>query len=270
MERRKAIVEKLRRVFARYPEVLVAYLYGSYAKGLEGPLSDIDIAIITKNEEVIIELMADIAKELKIPEEKVSIVNLLHVDPVLRLKISSEGYEIINRGVNLNLLIDLENIEVFELEQFSSTKSWLRGGPLDLLTIRDIISRISEDVRDLEELLEFGYERVMRDKHLRKSFERTMQTLIESMIDLLRHIVAGLNLGVAAYYKDYVNFAEKGGVISSEVANNLRVLIPIRHTLVHRYRRLNYEILWKEAFRALNTANRLIKEVRKFLKPYEV
>jgi len=260
------LLERLRRIFTKYPEVLIAYLYGSYAKGKESPLSDIDIAIIMKNKENFVNLLADIARELKIPEDKVSITDLLLVDPLLRLKILSEGLEIVNKGINLNSLIQPETIEIYELEQTSSTRSWLRGNPIDFIVVRDIISRITEDIRDLNELLQLGYEKVINNKHMRKSFERTLQTLIESMLDLLRHIVAGLNLGIAACYRDYVDFARNGGVISDEIASYLKSLIPIRHALVHRYRRLNYEELWKEAYTILDIANKLIDEVREFLK----
>ena len=260
------LLERLRRVFTKYPEVLIAYLYGSYAKGKESSLSDIDIAIIMKNKENFVNLLADIARELKIPEDKVSITDLLLVDPLLRLKILSEGLEIVNKGINLNSLIQPETIEIYELEQTSSTRSWLRGNPIDFIVVRDIISRITEDIRDLNELLQLGYEKVINNKHMRKSFERTLQTLIESMLDLLRHIVAGLNLGIAACYRDYVDFARNGGVISDEIASYLKSLIPIRHALVHRYRRLNYEELWKEAYTILDIANKLIDEVREFLK----
>ena len=88
--------------------------------------------------------------------------------------------------------------------------------------------------------------------------------------DLLRHIIAGLDLGVAAYYKDYVEIPERAGIISSETANKLKSLIPIRHLLVHRYRRLNYEELWKLAREAAEAARTLVSEVKAYLKRCEI
>ena len=88
------------------------------------------------------------------------------------------------------------------------------------------------------------------------------------MIDILRHLVTGLNLGVALYYKDYIDYAEKHGIISRDIANNLRSLIPVRHAIVHRYRSLNYKELWKETANTINTATTFITQVRSFLKKH--
>ena len=66
----KSVIEKLRRIMAKYPQILAAYLYGSYAKGCPGPLSDIDIAIVTSDRKIVPDLSAEIAEALQIPEEK--------------------------------------------------------------------------------------------------------------------------------------------------------------------------------------------------------
>ena len=192
------LIKALKRIASRHPELRLMYLFGSYAKGKEMPTSDIDIAVITSDMRIIPELTAEIAKELNIPEERISIVDLRNADTLLKIDILRDGIEI-KRELDANDIIpsSSEITEVAELERTSSSKSWLRGDPIDILVIRDIISRIIEDKGDLQELIEMGYDKVMKDKWLRKAFERTLQTLIEGMMDLLRHIVAGLNLGIA-------------------------------------------------------------------------
>ena len=47
MRRVEEITKLLRDIFSKYQEVKLVYLYGSYAKSSQGPLSDIDIAIMT-------------------------------------------------------------------------------------------------------------------------------------------------------------------------------------------------------------------------------
>jgi len=67
-----------------------------------------------------------------------------------------------------------------------------------------------------------------------------MHTFIESILDLLRHIIAGLNLGTPSYFRDYVDYVEKAGIISRNTASQIRELTPICHILVHRYRDVRF------------------------------
>lgn len=255
---------KLQRIFKKFKEVKLAILFGSYAINKATPISDIDLALIVNDKSIIPYLSAEIAKSLSLPEEKISIINLESTDPTLKLKILSEGVIIINRGVKLN--VDVEAVEVYELEMETCSKQWLKRNPIDIMIIRNIISRIKEDINDLQELSSIGYEKVKSNKHLRKSFERTMQTIIESMIDLLRHLVTGLGLGVAAYYKDYVELAKNENIINTQTSKNILELIPIRHTLVHRYRHLNHKELWKNIEKTIKTARKIVEEVENYLR----
>lgn len=264
---RDHVVARLREILLRYPSIKLAYLFGSYARGDARPLSDLDIAVIVESPGVILDVSAEISKALNIDEDRVSIVDMRFLDPLLILKIVEEGVEIVNRGVDLQKLVSHEVIEVREVER-GLTKIWLHGNPLDVEVLRDLVGRINEDINDLEEILGMDFQHVIGDKHLRRSFERVFQTLLEGCIDLLRHVIAGLDLGVATYYRDYVEIAERSRVISSETAHKLKSLIPIRHLLVHRYRRLNYEELWRLAREAVETARILIYEIRISLRRY--
>lgn len=232
-------LSKLREVFEGFKAVRLAVLFGSYARGEAREDSDVDIAVLVDDRGIILDLEAEISKALGIPEAYVSIVDLKLVDPSLAMKILRDGVKIVDRGANAYEVIPIssEIVEVQELESAAASK-WLRRDPIDMDLLREIEARINEDLRDLEELLKMGRDRMLADEHLRKSFERTQQTLIEGMMDMLRHVVSGLNLGVATYYRDYVDIARDGGVISGETAASLRRLIPLRHILVHRYRGL--------------------------------
>jgi predicted nucleotidyltransferase len=42
--------EKLKEIFKDYPYIAAAYLFGSYAKGKAGPMSDVDIALLLKDD----------------------------------------------------------------------------------------------------------------------------------------------------------------------------------------------------------------------------
>ena len=88
------LIKALKRIASRHPELKLMYLFGSYAKGKEMPISDIDIAVITSDMKIIPELTAEIAKELNIPEERISIIDLRNTDSLLKINILREGIEI--------------------------------------------------------------------------------------------------------------------------------------------------------------------------------
>lgn len=213
------MVARLREILLRYPSIKLAYLFGSYARGDAKPLSDLDIAVIVESPGVMLDLSAEISKTLKIDEDSVSIVDIRFLNPLLILKIVEEGIEIANRGVDLQKLLPHEVIEVREVER-RLTEIWLHCNPLDVEVLRDLVGRIHEDINDLEEILSIDFQHVAGDKHYRRSFEKVFQILLEGYIDLLRRVIAGLNLGVVTYYRDYVEIAERSRIISSETAIN--------------------------------------------------
>ena len=109
-------------------------------------------------------------------------------------------------------------------------------------------------------------EDLRHDKPLRKAFERTIHTSIEGVIDLLRHIISGLNLGIVEYYRDYVEISREKGVISNETAESLLELIPTRDMLIHRYRELDYSKLLDDAKKIVETWPKLQQEIKEYLR----
>jgi len=268
---RGRIVEVLRRVAERYPEIKLLYLFGSYAEGRAVPASDIDVAVVAVKPSIIPHMVAEVARELGIHEEKISIVDMERAPPTLVVSILKRGVKVVDRDDTERRLLERVDPETLELSELSEVhfRKWVEGNPLDYRVMSRIVTQIQEDIRDLEEYLSRGLEAVVRDKTLRKAFERTLQTLIGGCIDLLRHIVSGLSLGVAEYYRDYVEIAERSGVISWETAEKLLELIPVRHVLIHRYRDIDYAKLWRNAQTAIEAASRLLEEVRRYLKTVE-
>lgn len=262
------LIETLRKIVEKYPEIKLMYLFGSYAENRAMPISDIDIAVIATRRSVIPHLVADIAKELGIAEEKISILDLEYASPVLILTVLKRGIKIVDRDNETQKLVSKIEPEILELNELREIHfvKWVEENPLDFRVIERIVSQIQEDIEDLRCYLARGLEVILSDRTLRKAFERTLHTAIEGCIDLLRHLVSGLGLGVAEYYRDYVEICRRRGVISNEIAEKLLELIPVRHMLVHRYRELDYTKLWRDAQTIIEVAPKLIEEVRRYLR----
>jgi len=265
----EAVVEILRGVLSKFNEVKLAYLFGSYAWGKAMPISDLDIALLIEQRKAIPHLMAELSKALNIPEGKISILDLEAAPPTLTLRILKKGIKLLDREKvheeQLREKVPVEVIDIMENER-TDFQMWLRGNPLDETLLKRIITQLSEDVNDLREILgEKRLEDLRLDKNLRKAFERTLHTSIEGATDLLRHIISGLNLGVAEYYRDYVEICRERGVISHKTAEGLLELIPTRHMLIHRYRELDHSKLWIDAKKMTETWPIMQQEIKRYL-----
>lgn len=90
-------LDKIGEVFRRH-NVVLAYLFGSRAKGLERVGSDYDIAVLFSKPRVTvvdeIELTLDIAKTLNVPPDKVDVIALNNADILLKARILREGIPI--------------------------------------------------------------------------------------------------------------------------------------------------------------------------------
>jgi predicted nucleotidyltransferase len=79
----------------RKHNVVLAYLFGSHARGFGRPDSDYDIAVLMDRSEVTvmdeIELALDIADALKVPADRVDVVALNIADTMLKARVLREG-----------------------------------------------------------------------------------------------------------------------------------------------------------------------------------
>jgi len=219
------VVEELARRLGSIKGVRLAYLYGSWAWGRPSPASDVDVAVEVESPSLVPYVAAEVAKALGVPEEKVSVLDLTQAPPSLKLRVMARGVRLVGRGGPTPPADSEELVEVREAEA-SMFKSWVKADPVDVEVVRRIASQVEEDVDYLARLTRRATaEQVAGDEDLRRALERAMHTAVEGMVDLLRHVVASFNLGVAEYYRDYVEIARSKGVIGRELADRLLSLV---------------------------------------------
>lgn len=260
------LIGVLREVLSKVEGVRLSYLFGSHARGDAVPASDIDVALLADRSSVLAVVRSLIAERLGVSEDSVSVMDLRHAPPSLVLKVVKEGVKLVDVGGCEEALLGSIGSEVVEVNEdvVGLLRSWLStGDPVDERVIASIIAQVQEDVAYLMGLLkEHGVEEVSGDEHMRRAFERALHTGVEGVFDLIRHVVSGLRLGVAEYYKDYVEIACRSNVLSDGVAEEVLDLVGVRHTLVHRYRGLNYDELWSKAESLVDLWPRVLEEVR--------
>ncbi len=87
----------------------MAYLFGSTVKGSRQPISDIDIAVLLKDNNLKnqVKLIFKLSKALKMSNEKIDLIDLKYASIHLKYRMVKEGIKIIDKGIREELLKEL-------------------------------------------------------------------------------------------------------------------------------------------------------------------
>ena len=111
-----SLIEKLKALLEPKSEIAAAYLYGSFAKGAAGRLSDVDVAVLL-DESVFLkefpfgykaELLADVMKALR--TNSVDLVVANNAPPFLRFQITRYGRLIFSRSEVLRIEFQVKSV----------------------------------------------------------------------------------------------------------------------------------------------------------------
>ncbi|HID18253.1 TPA: nucleotidyltransferase domain-containing protein, partial [Candidatus Bathyarchaeota archaeon] len=111
----RKLAEFLKDVASSLEGVKVLVLFGSYAEDRAMPASDLDLAVVAEDLSNIANLRYAVAKGLKMPEQKVSIVELMHAPPTLKAKILKRGVVIFGDIGEIARSVKPDVIEVLDL-----------------------------------------------------------------------------------------------------------------------------------------------------------
>ena len=103
---------KLAVLFEEEERVLVAYLFGSYAMGLETPRSDVDIAVLLSEvPERPLEYYLRLERELaKVLERDVDLVFLNDAPPLLRYQVIKYGKLLFSRDERVRVMFEAKSL----------------------------------------------------------------------------------------------------------------------------------------------------------------
>ncbi|KPV62652.1 MAG: hypothetical protein AOA65_1701 [Candidatus Bathyarchaeota archaeon BA1] len=80
-----------------------------------------------------------------------------------------------------------------------------------------------------------------------------MRVAIESMIDICRHIVASMKLGVVREYKDYPAKLSEMDLLPNDLSAKLVDYAKLRNMIVHGYGEIDFNLLYDKALELTNT-----------------
>jgi len=239
------VLPRLKKLFEKLENVEIAILFGSIARD-KISFHDIDIALKLKKEDLLEmgSIITQIARTLRINEENVDVIILDQISSIMLSRILKEGIIVKAEPKASELLSRKEWQTPDALIEF---RQWAAIDPKLDRTV--IISRV-EDIRKntvfiKDEILtkkieELDYKDIL-------ALERAMHRIIESMLDICRHLVSVYSLGFVESYGEYPRKLAEANKMARDLAEDLAKLAGLRNILIHRYLEIKKELLYQAA-----------------------
>lgn len=248
-------LEELRRSLTKDENVLLAYLFGSQAKGEAIDESDIDVAILLKDEswEATSKLMGTIADALKVGIGRVDIVNLARAGPIVKSSVLTDGVKLVDKGTFENALYEDVINRLPDTRRLLASYLNESTNPIRKEVLISKLMSLDEEVSVLKtHVLNRPADQVVRDPLLKRVLRDSMRVAIESMIDICKHMVASMKLGIAKEYRDYPSKLSERGLLPNDLSTKLMDYTKLRNVIVHRYAEIDFNLLHNKAIELVN------------------
>ena len=140
-----------------------------------------------------------------------------------------------------------------------------RNGKLRIFSKLDDMARY---VKELREMLPEKDE-YLQDLIRRRACERTVESAIESLIDVSAMIVSIEQLGLPADEASIFDMLVKKTILSKELAEKLKNMKGFRNILGHRYGDVDDELVYDYLTTCLNDFDKFEKEIKTYMKGFE-
>jgi uncharacterized protein YutE (UPF0331/DUF86 family)/predicted nucleotidyltransferase len=266
-------LRKLREELLGDENVLLAYVFGSYVHGFTTPLSDVDVAVLMKDNSLrnLSDLWSRLAKALKINEDLLDLVDLARAPIHLKYRVVKDGFKLIDRGCFEEKLKEELISSYPEAKRLldSTYEEAMRtlNCKVDKELLKSRIAEILECIAGLrEDILSRPREQVAASRLHKSSMERYVHVAVEAMLDVCRHIVSAKKLGIPETYKDLVKLLRDNSILPFELAARIEEYVGLRNILVHRYMVVDHERLYEEARMLVKVAEDFVNTMESLLK----
>lgn len=279
----KQTLEKLKEYFKKRDDVVMAFLFGSRAKGenyLHGD-SDWDIAVYFQSKNGRPEwdrnsnypersgVRDDLSKILK--TDKIDVVVLNHAYPLIAAAaLDGRALVVKNRRIWLEFMLRLTN-EALDFTKTSReyAEIYWRSTSLaaeDAVALEERLVFLDSEFKTfIERYSIITWKEYQEDDMKRKVLERSCEILINTVIDISKIILAASKKSRPHAYDEIVSGAALLLSLEEEKSKTLSKFVPLRNLLAHEY--LDYR--WKEIGHFLEMAPHifpaLITAAKKFL-----
>jgi uncharacterized protein YutE (UPF0331/DUF86 family)/predicted nucleotidyltransferase len=248
--------QALTETFERHGVVL-AYLYGSQARGDAGPLSDVDVAAqfitdLPRREYFshVGQLTSDLCRLLK--HNEVYLVDLETIPPLLCHRIYREGRLLYCPNDAVRVAFETRALREYVATRSLRRTRWHyvarriahgRYGRLeseaptmiDVEVIQQRLGALEEFVARLEEMRSHSLEEWREDVVSRYAAERELQVAIQRVLNIATHVLTADFAMPADDYAGVIRALGKTGVLPTDFAERFTAIVGFRNVLTELY-----------------------------------
>lgn len=270
MESKFKKIRQLKDYFKKQPEVIMAFVFGSQAENLERETSDWDIAIyfIERNLKKENKIWSDLVDILG---KEVDLVCLKDAPPILASRIIREGIplKIGDRKIFLDYLLEItEKAEYFIKFSRDYYKIYEEAKSLpetDKARLQKILIFLENSLKEFEKFKKMTFEEYAGNLEKRRNIERWVESLMNSVLDISKIILASKKKPLPDTYKKIVLETSLLFRFNGRGREKLSEWIELRNIIAHEY----LEILWDRINYFVKTArpylNKFLNKAKKFV-----
>lgn len=261
------LLEKLKQYFLKEPNVSLAFLHGSKAKGKATDESDIDIAVYLKDATEEDRVWREITN---ICQAEVDIVLMNDAPPTLISSAFKTGIPLAIKDRNLFWKLYLE--KTMEAEDFSEFAQdfWKISQrsksltPEDKARLTERLTFLENEMNELDKFKNIHFQEYQENRPIRRELERWTENILNALIDSAKIILASEHKNMPRTYEEVLRECAILAGLPIEKAHQLSNLARLRNLLAHEY----LDILFDRIHTFIEKFPDIYKELRIFFRKY--
>lgn len=269
---KKDKIKKLKEYFKKREDVLMAFVFGSFAKGRQMKESDFDIAVYfeskPENFEKEDEIWSDINKIIK--DKEVHVVCLNEAPATLISEVLKTGIPLAIKNQKLYWELYLEKSseaedftrfaeEYFEISQ--KAKSLTSEQKTKILERRRFLN---DRLNEIKYFKNFSFEDYQKDIHKKRDVEKWAQDIVNVNIDIAKIILASEKKDMPKGYQEALFYFGFLAGLTEEESKKYSKFANLRNILAHEY----LDILFKRIQDLIQNFPPLYERISVFLDKY--
>jgi uncharacterized protein YutE (UPF0331/DUF86 family) len=137
---------------------------------------------------------------------------------------------------------------------------------IDKLFVETKLSYIQAYFKELEGVLDYPDKEIQKDFLKLRALERILQLVVDEMIDINNHIVRYAHLRIPDDFQSSFLVLGENKILPEDFANRIAPVVGLRNRLVHRYEKIDLDILLDTVRKNKEDLKRYVRHIFEFLK----